>query len=73
MSIAVTRGNRTLILKGYGKSNLELDTSTTPNTVYHIDSITKNFADVCDFEPIAIESRSVAVHRAVSVSGNSCS
>src|SRR6266567_720004 len=37
-----TRGNQTLILKGYGKSNLELDTSTTPTTLYHIDSITKN-------------------------------
>jgi D-alanyl-D-alanine carboxypeptidase len=43
MSIAVTRGNHTVLLKGYGKSNLELDTPTTPDTVYHIDSITKNF------------------------------
>jgi hypothetical protein len=42
ISIAVTRGNRTLLRKGYGKSNLELETSTTPETVYHIDSITKN-------------------------------
>jgi CubicO group peptidase (beta-lactamase class C family) len=41
MSIAVSRGDQTLILKGYGKSNLELDTSTTPDTLYHIDSITK--------------------------------
>jgi D-alanyl-D-alanine carboxypeptidase len=43
MSIAVTRGKQTLLLKGYGSSNLELETSTTPGTLYHIDSITKNF------------------------------
>jgi D-alanyl-D-alanine carboxypeptidase len=43
MSIAVTRGQQTLILKGYGSSNLELETPTTAKTVYHIDSITKNF------------------------------
>lgn len=42
MSIAVTRGQQTLLLKGYGSSNLELDTSTAPRTLYHIDSITKN-------------------------------
>jgi len=42
ISIAVVRGNRTILLKGYGKSSLELETSATPDTVYHIDSITKN-------------------------------
>jgi CubicO group peptidase (beta-lactamase class C family) len=42
MSIAVTRGKQTLLLKGYGSSNLELETATTPKTLYHIDSITKN-------------------------------
>ncbi len=42
MSIAVVRGNQTLVLKGYGYSNLELTTPATPETVYHIDSITKN-------------------------------
>lgn len=42
MSIAVARGQRTLLLKAYGSSNLELETSTTPKTLYHIDSITKN-------------------------------
>jgi CubicO group peptidase (beta-lactamase class C family) len=42
MSIAVVRGQQTLLLKGYGSSNLELETSTTPKTLYHIDSITKN-------------------------------
>jgi CubicO group peptidase (beta-lactamase class C family) len=40
--IAVARGQQTLLLKGYGSSNLELETSTTPKTLYHIDSITKN-------------------------------
>jgi D-alanyl-D-alanine carboxypeptidase len=42
MSIAVTLGKQTILLKGYGQSNLELETSTTPATLYHIDSITKN-------------------------------
>ena len=42
ISIAVARGKRTILLKGYGHSNLELETSTTPETLYHIDSITKN-------------------------------
>ena len=42
ISIAVARGRQTLLLKEYGRSNLELDTSTTSKTVYHIDSITKN-------------------------------
>jgi D-alanyl-D-alanine carboxypeptidase len=43
MSIAVSRGQQTVLLKGYGTSSLELETSTTNKTVYHIDSITKNF------------------------------
>ena len=42
ISIAVTQGQQTLLLKGYGNSNLELETPTTPKTLYHIDSITKN-------------------------------
>ncbi len=42
MSICVTRGQQTVLLKGYGSSNLELETLTTPKTLYHIDSITKN-------------------------------
>lgn len=41
-SIAVSRGQQTLLLKGYGSSSLELETSTTAKTLYHIDSITKN-------------------------------
>ncbi len=42
ISIAVMRGNQSLLRKGYGNSNLELETSTTPETLYHVDSITKN-------------------------------
>ena len=42
MSIAVSRGQQTVLLKGYGYANLELETSTTAKTLYHIDSITKN-------------------------------
>jgi D-alanyl-D-alanine carboxypeptidase len=42
LSIAVSRGKETLLLKAYGKSSLELETATTPSTIYHIDSITKN-------------------------------
>jgi CubicO group peptidase (beta-lactamase class C family) len=36
ISICVTRGQRTVLLKGYGSSNLELETVTTPKTLYHI-------------------------------------
>jgi CubicO group peptidase (beta-lactamase class C family) len=43
MSLAVLRGDDTLVLKGYGKADLELDVPTPPNAVYEIGSVTKQF------------------------------
>jgi len=42
MSIVVARGNQVLVSRGYGLANLEHSAATTPETVYHIDSISKN-------------------------------
>src|SRR5438270_12880041 len=41
-SIAVVRGGQTIIAKGYGFANVELESPASANTVYHIDSITKH-------------------------------
>lgn len=43
MSVAVVRGRDTLVLKGYGWADLDLDTPTPANAVYEIGSITKQF------------------------------
>lgn len=43
MSVGVLRGNDTLVLKGYGKADLELDVPTPPAAVYEIGSVTKQF------------------------------
>lgn len=43
MSVGVVRGNDTLVLKGYGKADLELDVPTPPHAVYEIGSVTKQF------------------------------
>ena len=43
MSVGVLRGNDTLVLKGYGKADLELDVATPPAAVYEIGSVTKQF------------------------------
>lgn len=43
MSVAVVRGPDTLVLKGYGKADLELDVPTPPDAVYEIGSVTKQF------------------------------
>ncbi len=42
-AIAVVRGNDTLLFRAYGKSNLELGTPATVNTVFRIGSVTKQF------------------------------
>ncbi|MGH9201550.1 MAG: hypothetical protein ACRD2A_09970, partial [Vicinamibacterales bacterium] len=34
MSVAVVRGNDTLLLKGYGLADIELDVPTPPRAVY---------------------------------------
>jgi D-alanyl-D-alanine carboxypeptidase len=43
VSIAIARGGRTLVAKGYGLANVELDVKTSPSTVYRIGSLTKQF------------------------------
>lgn len=43
MSVAVIRGRDTLVLRGYGKADLEFDIPTPARTVYQIGSLTKQF------------------------------
>ena len=43
MSVAVVRGRDTVVMKGYGFSDVENDVSATTHTVYRIGSITKQF------------------------------
>jgi CubicO group peptidase (beta-lactamase class C family) len=43
LSIAVVRGRDTVVLKGYGKADLELDVATPDRAVYEIGSVTKQF------------------------------
>ena|SRR5947209_16607341 len=42
VSIAVVKGGQTIIAKGYGFANVELEVPASAETVYHIDSITKH-------------------------------
>ncbi len=42
-AVLVRRGGRTLVAKGYGKADLELDVPATDRTVFRIGSITKQF------------------------------
>ncbi len=42
ISIAVARDGQVLIARGYGMANLEHSIAVTPETVFHIDSISKN-------------------------------
>src|SRR3954471_6817481 len=46
LSIAVLRGNDTLVMKGYGSADLESDIPATAQTVYRIGSVTKQFTSV---------------------------
>jgi D-alanyl-D-alanine carboxypeptidase len=43
MSVAMVRGRDTLLLKGYGRANLELDVPTPAEAVYDIASQAKTF------------------------------
>jgi D-alanyl-D-alanine carboxypeptidase len=43
MSVAVVRGRDTVVMKGYGLADVENDVPATPQTVYRIGSITKQF------------------------------
>ena len=42
-SVAVVKGNETIVLNGYGFADLELDVPTPPRVTYEIGSITKQF------------------------------
>jgi len=42
-SIAVVRGADTIVARGYGKANLELNVPTPPGAIYEIGSVTKQF------------------------------
>lgn len=43
LSIAVVKGRDTIVMKGYGLADVENDIPATPETVYRIGSITKQF------------------------------
>ncbi|MCS6775606.1 MAG: serine hydrolase domain-containing protein [Chloroherpetonaceae bacterium] len=43
VSLAVVRAGRPVLIRGYGRANLELDVPATPDTVYQLASITKTF------------------------------
>jgi D-alanyl-D-alanine carboxypeptidase len=43
VSVAVVRGRDTLLVRAYGKANLEWDAAATPATVYRTGSVTKQF------------------------------
>ena len=42
-SVAVVKGNDTVLVKGYGFADLELDVPTPPRATYEIGSVTKQF------------------------------
>src|SRR5260370_282163 len=42
-SVAVVKGNETIVMKGYGFADLELDVPTPAHATYEIGSITKQF------------------------------
>jgi CubicO group peptidase (beta-lactamase class C family) len=43
ISVAVVKGADTIVMKGYGWADLDLDTPTPANAIYEIGSITKQF------------------------------
>lgn len=43
LAVAVIQNGKTVLLKGYGKQNLEQGTGVTPNTVFRVGSVTKQF------------------------------
>ncbi len=43
MSVAVVKGRDTILIKGYGSADLELEVPTPANAVYEIGSVTKQF------------------------------
>ncbi len=43
LSLAVVRGGKIIKAKGYGRANVELNVAATPETVYRIGSLSKQF------------------------------
>jgi CubicO group peptidase (beta-lactamase class C family) len=43
VAIAIVRGGDTVVMRAWGKADLELDVAATPRSVYRIGSITKQF------------------------------
>lgn len=50
MSVAVVHGADTIVLKGYGYADLELDVPTPADAVYEIGSVTKQFTAAAIFQ-----------------------
>lgn len=50
MSVAVVRGADTIVLRGYGHADLELDVPTPAGAVYEIGSVTKQFTAAAIFQ-----------------------
>jgi len=45
-SVAVVKGQDTILIKGYGKADLEFDVATPQDAIYEIGSVTKQFTSV---------------------------
>jgi CubicO group peptidase (beta-lactamase class C family) len=45
-SVAVVKGRDTILIKGYGKADLEFDVATPEDAIYEIGSVTKQFTAV---------------------------
>src|ERR1051326_602986 len=46
-SVAVIQNGRILYQKGYGSANLEYYIAITPDTVFHVASVSKQFTAMC--------------------------
>jgi CubicO group peptidase (beta-lactamase class C family) len=42
ISVAIARDRKVIFARGYGMANLQHSVAVTPETVFHIDSISKN-------------------------------
>lgn len=46
-ALAVSRGGRVIFTRGYGMANLEHDVPITPDSIFHVASISKQFTTAC--------------------------
>src|SRR5690349_11241093 len=46
-AVAVSKNGTVVFQKGYGMANLEYNVPNTPNTVYHIASVSKQYTAFC--------------------------